>query len=98
MPPENWAAAEVDRAVGEPDEEEADKQPENWAPAKSTIPPENRAPSKSPPSKTTPVKSRFKPSQDTAASLLRCAVMTRMTVWRTSRMAWKASCCGSGAS
>jgi hypothetical protein len=22
--------------------------------------------------------------------------MTRMTVWRTSRMAWKGSCCGSG--
>ena len=65
---------------------------------KLTVPPENLAPLKSPPSKTTPVKSKFRPCQDTAASALRCAVMTRMTVWRTSRLARKASRSGPGAS
>ena len=71
---------------------------ENRALLKSTMPPENRASLKSPPSKTTPVKSKFRPCQDVAASSWRCAVITRMTVWRTSRMVWKDSRCASGAS
>src|SRR5215813_3726728 len=53
---------------------------------------------KSPPSKTAPVKSKLRPCQDSAAPSLRCAVMTRMTVCRTSRLAWKARRSGSGAS
>src|SRR5262249_49760221 len=72
--------------------------PPKTAPVKSTLPPENTAPKKSPPSKTTPVKSKLRPCQESAAPSLRCAVMTRMTVCRTSRLAWKARRSGSGAS
>jgi hypothetical protein len=86
VPPENTAPSK--RTVP----------PGNTASLKLTAPPENTAPLKLPPSKTTPEKSKFKPYQDTAAPSLRCAVMTRMTVWRTSRLARKASRCGSGAS
>src|SRR5215471_3938639 len=72
--------------------------PENPAPAKLTVPLENLAPLKSPPSKTARVKSKFRPHQETGAVPLRCAAMTRMTVWRTSRLAWKASRFSTGAS
>ena len=65
--------------------------PVNRAWRKLTVPPENLARLKSPPSKMMPEKSKFRPCQDTASSSLRCAVMTRMTVWRTSRLAWKAA-------
>lgn len=99
--PENWADMKLTVLL-----------PENSAPKKeamlrknrtlvnSTKPPENRAPPKSAPSKTTPVKSRSNPCQGAGSSLLfwRWAVMTRMTVWRTSRAAWNASLCGSKAS
>ena len=56
---------------------------------KLTVPPESLAPLKSPPSKTAPAKSKFRPHQETGAVPLRCAVITRMTVWRTSRLAWE---------
>src|SRR5215471_13059277 len=72
--------------------------PGNSASAKSTVPPENWAPLKSPPSKTAPAKSKFRPHQETGAVPLRCAAITRMTVWRTSRLAWKASRFSTGAS
>jgi hypothetical protein len=72
--------------------------PENSALEKLTVPPENLAPLKSPPSKTAPAKSKFRPHQETGAVSLRCAVITRMTVWRTSRLAWKASRFSTGAS
>ena len=59
---------EVDATAVETGKAEVDHTPENWAPLKS------------PQSKTTPEKSKFKPRQDSAAYLFRCAVMTRMTV------------------
>src|SRR5262249_56662447 len=89
---------EVGRPAGELGAAEGDLPPENLARPKVTVPPENSARLKSPPSKTTPVKSKFRPRHDISAVPFRWAVMTRMTVWRTSRLACKTSRCSVGAS
>src|SRR5487761_1566886 len=91
VPPENLASLKPTRPLENLASSKLTVPLEITARWKLTVPPENLASEKLPPSKTTPAKSKFRPCQDNAASPVRCAAMTRMTEWRTSRLARNAS-------